>query len=279
MSRDLLTYIDRTVRHSAPPTMAEAGRVDPYFPVGRTPHLLRRCYSAARLELRDCKADVGDCGMDIYLSTLEEARAERLGASSGEHGSAADVLAYMDRAAVAGDRADWPREERCTLTLLRLRARQWRRDKQDRRMAELGERPPTDIGSAPLWGTTEPEPIPRGLPPAAAERAAEWMASCLGVEGRAVTTALYVLLRDISTDHAADELGVQVITLRPQVSRGYKQLRAVCPTPRELLAALNLLDPPAADARKRTHMLAKGERVRPDTVAPCISRPLIPAAA
>lgn len=222
------------------------------------PALLRKVRTAAALELRaDRDAPrVVDAADEVYLALLESARAETGGAT------------------------DWPRTAQTRMMLLRLKVRQYRRDHLDRRMAEMSGTAGADWDTLAEEVPAMPEPDARELDPRAAERAARDCCAMLGLSSEGpVFTLAYDALRGAPGETVAAELEVSLDALKGQCKRARVLLTATYPDPRSLMAALALIDAPAAP--RKDHGAADispdwrdDARAIPAPVLPNLSAPL-----
>lgn len=179
-----------------------------------------------------------------------------------ETGSAADVIRYMDRVerfpVTTRERTSIPPSSVTPLALSRLVADWSRReahaandslDAAAEGTPSLSDALNTDARTGDV-APAQQAPAP-ALPPYAAERACDQLTTALGV-GKlgGVWETLYVLIRDITTEDAAPELGTTHAALRAKTSRGAKWLRANLPTPADLRRALDWYTDPTTRERK-----------------------------
>lgn len=178
-------------------------------------------------------------------------------------GSARDVLRYIDRAerfpVTTTERHSVNPRSVTPLAISRLVADWSRREARNREALEsaaqetgaamsLADARVTSADGSVVDGAAIPAPA---LAPHAASSATDQLTDALGV-GRigGVWEALYVLIRDITTEDAAQELETTHAALRAKTSRGARWLRENLPTPAHLRSALDWYTDPTTRERK-----------------------------
>lgn len=187
---------------------------------------------------------------------------ERILRTAPRTGRPSDVLRYIDRAdrmpVTTADRSAVHRRAVSPLALARLVA-DWSR-REARHASESMEAARENganmsMSDARTTGadgeqTATPTPAP-ALTPTAARAACDQLTDRLGVGTiGGVWEALYVLLRDVPTERAAEELGTTPDAFRAKTSRGARWIRKHLPTPADLRSAMDWYSDPDTRPRK-----------------------------
>lgn len=183
------------------------------------PTLLRKCRTAAALELRTQdrdRPDVADIADAIYLKCIERADSE------------------TDHATL------WPREETTRMSYLRLQARAEIRDHYNARQAREVTGQDWDLLADDARATSERL---RVLSIDDATRAADDAAAILGLSSRGdVWTMVYDALRGEEGTTIAAELEISLDALKGRCKRARAVLANAYPTPAALISTLHLMD-------------------------------------